>query len=430
MTDMLNRLSVFSEWTLRLDRLDSFGETSIVMAMFVFLAIAVVYFYAAVKREIPKRHRVFLLVCRLLTVLTLFVICMQPKIIQWHDQSRVVMLCDTSKSMSITGNESQGDETAVSKTRLQRIRDFSGVATGDHESVPNSAIVHELICNTIGESLGNAIAIAPGEDWQSRLRDWLSELRAEGKESRLSEQLCDVIAREKNHSLAGVVLMTDGCNNIGMGNETLLKRLKTCPCPVHVVAVGKQAPAFEFGIKILRAPSRNRLQSEIPVSLELGSLGELDEKGHGTECAVDLYMIAQDTSSQDVGSEVPVIEPGTKPVATLSFHMSNTGRLFASPSEALSASTGNRQSEPRESLLKIQTHVKATSCGRFVLVAQLRHPRQAVTHEGKSFMPIEVFEKKDKILLIAGGPLRDFPFFESRLKRSSDVSTEVYLSFA
>ncbi|MDO5566599.1 MAG: hypothetical protein Q4G59_08075, partial [Planctomycetia bacterium] len=338
--------------------------------------------------------------------------------------------------MGITDNESLDDKTkAASKTRLQRVRDFIGATALGNESESRPTIVHELQCNRVGESLVRDCSIEPGEDWLKRLTNWLDTLRPEGKESRLAEQLIDVIEREKNHSLVAIVLMTDGCNNIGVGNESLLERLKTSPCPVHVVAVGERTPAFELGVATLRAPSRSRLQSEIPVSIELVSRGVLNEKETGTECTVDLFMIAQDTSGSSSDNDVPVIEPKTKPVASLPFYMSSRGELYASESDAVSATaaktrTVSDKSSAEKSSLKLQCRVKATSCGQFVLVAQLRNSKVPVMRQSKAFTPIEVFDKKDKILLVAGGPLRDFQFFESRLKRSADVSTDVYLAFA
>lgn len=429
---ILNQLSVFGEWTLRWDRLNSFWGTLAIVVLFILLVWGIGLLYAAVKREVSKRQWRFLFVCRLLAVLTFFLYCMQPAIVQWRDQSRVIVLCDTSRSMGIAENDSPADD-ARPKTRLERIGEFIRRNTHSVESL--HPIVHELQCDSIGETHTTGCSIRPGKDWAASLIAWLDRLQATGKESRLAEQLLEVLQREKTRSLAGIILMSDGCNNIGMGRDTLLERLKTSPCPVHVVAVGEQVPQFEHGVIDVRAPLRNRLHSEIPVSLELVSRGTRTGKGQGGVCHLDLFMIGREAFDRDFDTGSPTVELKTNPVCSLQFFMTDSGELVAMDSARQTASAVNTPDKkqtitPGQSSLEIQTRVKATACGRFVLVAKLRDPQERVIRDGKPYAAIEVFDKKDKILLVAGGPLRDFQFFESRLKRSDDISTDVYLPFA
>lgn len=220
--------------------------------------------------------------------------------------------------------------------------------------------------------------------------DWDDAVAPRGGETRIGDNLQAIIDRERGSSLAGIVVVTDGGQNAGQDVATSLVAAQDALLPIIPIGMGSDRRAMNLRVVDLEAPERvypgdrftltGYVQAinypRNSVSVELVSSLE----GSTTETKEDERIV-------DVGNAGEVI-----PV------------LFELEPE---------EQGVREFKLRIKP------------VTGEVDPR-----DNEKTAKVEIIDRKTKVLLVAGGPTREFIFLRNQLFRDEETSVDVLLQSA
>jgi uncharacterized membrane protein len=176
-------------------------------------------------RHASWRTKVVLLALRLLGLVLALVLLLEPGI-QYQQVSstpgRVAVLLDTSRSMGLPAGDSGG-------TRMDRARGLLEEARGALSSLPSGLVVEPVAFSVDPEPV-----------------TWEGLLQAEpgGRRTDLLKALLSVLQPRPGKPLAGVLLVSDGADNVDLADRALSNevrdRLALAGVPVHTHAVGSE----------------------------------------------------------------------------------------------------------------------------------------------------------------------------------------------
>ena len=222
--------------------------------------------------------------------------------------------------------------------------------------------------------------------------DWAQALTTQGIETRIGDTLRYLMGKERGGPTAGVILLTDGRNNAGLGYDAAIVAARDAGIPVHTIGVG--APTMPANVRVadLEAPERvypgddfslkgfvqaNALQGR---SVEVQLMKRAADAAKAVETLEDSQLV---TLGAD-GVSVPVT-------------------FSATPDESGAWQYRLRVTAPKED----------------------RQP-----DDNSAVARVEVMEDKSKVLLVAGGPTREYRFLRNMLFRDKDVECHVLLQTA
>ncbi|QDU93146.1 vWA domain-containing protein [Lignipirellula cremea] len=216
--------------------------------------------------------------------------------------------------------------------------------------------------------------------------EWMTELRPRGAQTRLGDSLRYLVNRERGGPIAGIVLLTDGGQNSGVAPDVAVRAAQDAKIPVYAVGLGSDKLPINVSVVDLQAPPRVYPGDEYAV------VGLLRASGlKGRRVRVELYV------SQDDGPEVleeertQVLETDGKTVS-LRFEM-----------------------PPKEG-------------GRYAYTLKVVPPDgDHDNRDNAKSAKVEVVERRNKVLVLAGGPTREFRFLRNQLYRDRDTEVHVIL---
>ena len=91
---------------------------------------------------------------------------------------------------------------------------------------------------------------------QGQIIDWESELVPRGIETRLAGAIRHVIEIERGGPIAGIVLLSDGNNNAGIGPETVIQLAQDARIPVYTIGLGSDQRPTNVRMVDIEAPVR------------------------------------------------------------------------------------------------------------------------------------------------------------------------------
>lgn len=195
------------------------------------LAIMVVLrmIYRADARELRPAIGWMLTGLRWLVVLALLLVYLQP---QWRIEeerrinSRALVLVDGSLSMGIT------DETTGAATRSGQLAE----ALKRSRLVERLRRTHDVAVYRFGEKLEPILVgeRLSGDDKSGAAapREWPKSLAPTATQTRLGEALAEAIGRQRDVPVSGILLLTDGGQNAGVGPEAAMAVARRASIPV------------------------------------------------------------------------------------------------------------------------------------------------------------------------------------------------------
>lgn len=326
------------------------------------------------------------------------------------NNSRVLVIADTSLSMGLAdsgGAAAPGEENRMAGVIKQ---------IGDGPLVEALRKTHDVDIFRFDNDLKrvatlNKVTGAPGSDAPSVAKssdpatkvspakqppDWKALLAPQGTETRLGAALRQAILDERFKPLAGVILVTDGGQNAGIDQNAAIELAKSARVPVHTIGVGSDRRPVNVRVGDFVVPNRvypgdsfvinGLLQGEglagktVTVELTSKQAGRGDNsKDAGHLVQKQQVELLRDGEMTPVRFELPGIdEPGRR-----------TYRLSVTP--------------PLEDRNPADNHQEAD---------------------------LEVIGKKSKVLLIAGGPTREYQFLRNQLRRDKETEVHVLLQTA
>ncbi|MEI8373227.1 MAG: hypothetical protein WCJ35_10395 [Planctomycetota bacterium] len=367
--------------------------------------------------ELPWYLRIGLPLLRTLVLIGLLVVFLQPR---WRSQreehidSRVLMLVDTSLSMARLDPDMPAGRAG--QTRLQQVASglddteflarlrkkhhvtvvpFNSVLERDRRVVlPLEAPVSGEMAGsepTGGKTAGSSEAsskatVAPPA--------WRKHLVPGGTETRLGEALEQLLREERSTPVSGIVLISDGGLNAGASPDTAMDLARDSHVPIYTVGVGSEKKPVDVRVADFNVPSRVFAGDRYSVE---GSIQGYGLKGQTVrvELLVREGAAAKDPSRRGQGRLVDFAE-----------------KILLGDGEAV----------------PVKFELPPSELGQRVLCLRVKAPRGSSDASDKfRESPLDVSDHQTHVLLLAGGPLRDYQYLRTLLFRDKSMKVDVLL---
>ncbi len=369
------------------------------------LATFIVWMYRRDAMELPRGVGAILAGLRLGAVAAIAAAILDLERTTEHEivsPSRVAVLVDSSASMTLADTT---DDTAV-RPRSQMAVDvltagglLEALAPRHEVSVWRfDADAEPVGVRPVSATPGDATdatdgpAAADGDPWQTALA-------ARGFETRLGEALKRVLDDEPRGVLAGVVVLSDGANNAGVDPAAAAAAIARAGVPVFPIGIGSERLPSNVRVADLIAPAR-----VFP----------------GDRFAVTGYVQAQGFAGQSVKVELAELSPDETPSQD---GAARRGRIIDTAEVRLAADG---------ELVAARFDVPGLQAtGRRSLVMRVAPPATDHTAADNAHVTeIEVVDRVTQVLLLAGGPTREYQFMRNVLGRDKSFAVDVVLGTA
>ncbi len=321
--------------------------------------------------------------------------------------SRVAVLIDSSASMTLTDEQNGTGEGGSTASRAEEALSilFSGgllQALSPRQEVSLwrfDADAEPLAVQPLGDVEGDAgsgsVVVAEATSSpdlsheKNGLRNWQEQVAPRGFETRLGEALARVASEEPLGVLAGVIILSDGGTNAGLGAVAAAGALEGAGVPVFPIGIGSERLPANVRVADLIAPAR-----VFP----------------GDRFAVTGYLQAQGLAGQTVRLELAeVAADETNVTSTTEVQLGADGEVVAARFEVPGLD----------------------STGRRSLVMRVQPPATDRTAtDNFQTAEVEVVDRVTQVLLMAGGPSREYQFMRNVLDRDGSFAVDVILGTA
>jgi hypothetical protein len=313
--------------------------------------------------------------------------------------SRVAVLVDTSASMTIDDGRAAADGADASRAaRALGALEAGGLlaALGDTHEVSlwrfdaDAEPLAVLPARPGAEAAGRDSTAAAEEAAQGAAPAWRERLVPRGFETRLGETLAHVIDQEPPGVLAGVIVLSDGANNAGLDPAAAATAVVRSRVPVHTLGIGSDTLPPNVRVADLLAPAR-----VFP----------------GDRFSVTGYVQAQGLAGRTVRVELAEAAAG------------GAGRVIEAADVVLAADG---------SLATARFDLPGLDAtGRRELVMRIAPPAEdRAPADDTQAVEVEVVDRVTQVLLMAGGPSREYQFMRNVLERDKSFAVDVLLGTA
>ncbi len=398
---------------------ESPGEWMVCLGVVSLLLILGVRVYLRDTAELHRFWRYFLLLLRLSVLAGLVAVALNP---QERTQklayrpSQVAVLIDRSLSMKFPENqvgpndsaeESEGASTADnSRTRADAVAELLGKSGMLEELRKNHAVSvysfdsalngpHAALRSQDARAVVKSAATSAGGGATSleETVDWNQIVDPVGLETRLGESLLELIRSISGNSLSGIVVITDGASNSGIDPDKAVEAAKELKARLITVGVGSTRQPVNIQIASVQAPSDVHVGDAFEISAFVQAQGLA-----GQNAIVELLGRPENSEgdASKLGTKEIVLADDGLPVRVSFEQLENVAGVW-------------------------EYFVRVRSDQKIVELSEGDNERR------KS---ISVVDRKTRVLVIAGGPMRDYQFVRNMLYRHSAIQTDVWLQTA
>ncbi|NQT15918.1 MAG: VWA domain-containing protein, partial [Planctomycetes bacterium] len=394
---------VFLDW----GRIDTNADFMLPLVVVLALDVLARWIIRLDTRELPRLVGWTLTALRIGTISCLGLIYLQP---EWRSErevvqnSRVLLLVDTSSSMGIADVEASPDSGGSSRAdavaRVLEETDFLDDLGKTHDVVVLrfDEELHRLASleKATGDTpdSGGRPRTERSETEVSRFEDWRAAFTPSGAQTRLGEALRELIHGERGSPISAVVVFSDGGQNAGIGPEAAIDAARAAKVPVHAVGVGSQRRALNVRVYKLEVPPQAYPNDPYSVTGLIQAYGLAGE-------SVTAELLVRDAEEGDVAPE-----PGS-------------GVVVRREEVVLG---GDGEATP------VVFELTPTATGRRTISLRVRSPeadsdpKDDYQEEG-----IAIVDRKTRVLLFAGGPTREYRFLRTLLYRDAQTTVDVLL---
>ncbi len=232
-------------------------------------------------------------------------------------------------------------------------------------------------------------ALADNDTSSSATQDWTQQLFASGVETRLGDAVQAIVEQERGSPLAGIVILTDGQSNAGMDPASVVGAAVANGVPLYAIGIGSPDDPVNVRVVDIEAPKRVYPGDRFRVTALIQASGLA-----GKKCSVQLRR-----KSSGTGKDNFAIEEETQ--------------IDLGDSEAMQPVTFD---------------VKPREIGAWTYDVKLLPPAQDTNLQDNQLdTEIRVVEPRSTVLVIAGGPTREYQFVRNLLFRDKTVQSHVLL---
>ena len=400
-----------------IDGFSQWWQMPALMLGLVAVAIFVLWMYRRDAAELPRGMGLLLAALRLGALAALAAAYLDFERTTEHEivfPSRVAVLVDSSASMTLRDDPAADEQAADEQagTRSQRavevLREgglLAALAPRHEVSVWRfDADAEPLV--VLPTANAPPPPVAPAEspavtEPATVVSDWPERLTARGYETRLGEALARVLDQEPPGVLAGVIVLTDGANNAGVDPAAAVTALGKAGVPVHTLGIGSDRLPTNVRVADVLVPAR-----VFP----------------GDRFAVTAYLQSQGLAGQTVRVELSEVAAadaaGADPQASAA-----AGRVIDTADAILGA--GGELVAVRFDVPGLEAPGRRDLAVRVIPPAADRTPA-----DNRQVAEVEVVDRVTQVLLMAGGPSREYQFMRNVLERDKSVAVDVLLGTA
>ncbi len=347
---------------------------------------------------------------RTVAFLGLLILYLQP---QWRTQrevvrnSRVVLLVDMSLSMGLS------DEVGGTSSRARQI----AATLEKTDLLPQLRKTHDVVVMRFDEDIKQVISLdkldpkpatdaesakpkqlpakkTPGKKIAAEKIDWHDSLAPSGTETRLGQALGQLGRDQRSAPISGIVVFTDGGQNAGIAPRAATAAAREAKMPIFTVGIGSDRRPVNVRVSDLIAPARAYPGDQYTVT------GFIQAQGLAGR-VITVELLARDADSGPAASQ------------------SGTGTLVESQEITLGADG---------EVLPVKFELTPDETGRRTLCLRVQAPRaDRNPNDNHREADVEIVDRKNRVLLFAGGPMREYRFLRTQLHRDKSVTVDVLL---
>lgn len=242
----------------------------------------------------------------------------------------------------------------------------------------------------------NGTATSPGvpgpapENLSVKPDDWSSVLTADGTGTRLGDALLSILEQEDGRPLAGIGVITDGNLNRGLPIADAILAAREGGVPIFTLGIGSNESPRNVRVVDVQAPNRVYPADGFTLQGFIQGFGLKDQSVN-----VQLWVRPADSAPGQAETLVDQI-------------------------------THKIRADGDVSSVEFQLTPKETGKSVYVLKVVPQGGDQDANDNSKS-ATVQVVDRKSKVLLMAGGPTREYQFLRVLCFRDKDVEVDVWL---
>jgi hypothetical protein len=239
-------------------------------------------------------------------------------------------------------------------------------------------------------------------DNRSKLDKRIEAVRQLSLGTNVGESVLTLMNREANNPVRGVIVISDGRSNLGSESaiEELRARARKERIPVFTVLVGEDRQPVSIRITDLQTPEQTPPDERFVIRAELDGEGLPDQEA---KVLLDIYKPEDEKPVHTLETTVR-FQPGEPPHAQAEFTI-DPEQL---PAELISETTSRKELVEGE----WKFVVRAPKEKREVFAGKEHVSDPAV---------VSIIKKPLRILLVAGGPMKDYQFLRTLFVREKDA---------
>lgn len=221
---------------------------------------------------------------------------------------------------------------------------------------------------------------------------WQQLLQPRGAETRLGEALHQMIGQLSGRTLSGIVVLSDGRWNAGLGIEAARLRAERSETKLITAGVGSDRPQVNLWLAGMQSPTDVHRGDPFDLSVTVQGNGLSEQAG-----VIELF---QQSAGGDGKDRRKVDE-----------------KLFEFSADGLPAE------------VRFQQQLNVPGKYEYVATAKLGDQtlRELTDEDNQRRREVEVTDRKMKVLVISSGPMRDYQFVRNTLFRHSGIESDVWL---
>ncbi len=222
--------------------------------------------------------------------------------------------------------------------------------------------------------------------------DWKGELEPRGGKTRLGDALRYIVDKERGGSLAGVVVFTDGNVNAGSDPREAARVAGEAGIPLFNVGLGSDRQPANVRVSDIEAPARVFPGDAFTLRAFVQAAGLA-----GQRAKVGLFLRDGNTQ-RDAQIEEQFLEE----------------RQVLLP--------------PDGEALPVEFELTPSELGTSAYVVRVTGPATDIDPvDNRQSVNVRVVDRKNRVLMIAGGPMRDYRFLRTQAYRDKEIVVDVLL---
>lgn len=213
--------------------------------------------------------------------------------------------------------------------------------------------------------------------------DWVTLLAARGAKTRIGDSLQYIIDRERGGPIAGVVLISDGRSNAGADPMQAVELAEESGLAIHVIGMGSEARPVNIRVVDLEAP--NKVYPEEKFALT----GFIQASG----------LVGRDMRIELVSGPAEGEQGETKIEREMNVVLGKDGDI-----------------QP----LKFEVTPEASGRRTYRLRVKPRDQDDLDKRDNEKTATVQIADRKARVLIISGGPSRDYTFLHNLLYRGKE----------